>query len=83
MFQDSFAVAVATARTPRIPVISTDPDVGATVGILLSVPYCSAVSQRAAVHVSDRYGYGDHLTESTSKSNELSNPNAFCGGSLF
>jgi hypothetical protein len=33
MFEDSFAVAVPTARTPRIPVISTDPDVGATVGI--------------------------------------------------
>jgi hypothetical protein len=34
MFEDSFAVAVAfSSRTPRIPVISTDPDVGATVGI--------------------------------------------------
>ena len=67
MFEDTFAVAVPTARTPRIPVIST-------VGILLSVPYCSTV------HVSDRYGYGDHLTASTSNPIELSNPNAFCGG---
>jgi hypothetical protein len=74
VFEDCVSVAVPTARTPRIPVISTDPDVGAAVGILLSVPYCSAV------HVSDRYGYGDHLTASTSNPIELSNPNAFGGG---
>jgi hypothetical protein len=79
MFEDSFAVAV-TISPPGFAVVSTDPDVGATVDILLSVPYCSAVSQRSAVAVRVRVRVPD--TASTSIATELSNPNAFCGGSL-
>jgi hypothetical protein len=62
---DVFAVAIA-ASTPRISVLSTDPDVGAAVG--------AAVSQRAAVHVGIPappvcYGYGDRNRDTESTSN--------------
>jgi len=84
---DVFQVAFAFASTPpRIADVSTDPHVGAAVGILLSVSQSSAVrvripvSQRAAVnvgipaspvHVFQRYCYCDRNTESTSKSNPI------------
>ena len=76
MFEDSFAVAV-TISPPGFAVVSADPDVDRTVSqsttVKVAIP-APAVAVRVRVRVPD--------TASTSIATELSNLNAFCGGSL-